>query len=125
MRKALADRSRTRVRRSSSLASASQKIQPLPDLEEGHALLGDADAVARLGVAAFSGIAVPDAKAPEPPQFNLVPFGERIGDVVEDGVDDQLRLLLRQARQFGDFFDEIRFGHEPAPSTGTLPRWRP
>src|ERR1700682_442513 len=109
----------TRLR--GDLLSVDQLAESLPHLEERHPLFGNADAVPGLGVAALSRVAVADSEAAEPAQLHLISLGESVGDVVEDGVDDQLRLLLGQARQLGNFLDQIRFGHEPAPSTGTSP----
>src|SRR6266545_5408108 len=95
-----------------------QLAQPLTDLEERYPLLGYADGVARLGVPALAGVPMPDTEAPEPAQLDLVPLAQSLGDVVEDGVDDQLGFLLREACQLGHFFDQFRLGHEPTPSKG-------
>ena len=46
--------------------------QALADLEERHPLLGHADAVAGLGIAALAGVAVADAEAAEAAQLDLV-----------------------------------------------------
>src|SRR5215470_18738097 len=99
--------------------------QALADLEEGNPLLGHIDGAAGLGVAALAGIAMTDAEAAEAPQLDLVPFGERVGDVVEDRVDDRLGLLLRQVRYLRNFVDQLGFRHR-RPTFGSSPvEWRP
>src|SRR3990172_11516967 len=99
-----------------SISGVDELAEPLADLEERDALLRDAHAVARLRVASLAGVPMPDPEAAEPAQLHLVALGEGVGDVVEDGVDDQLRLLLREGRHSGHFLDEIRFGHDRTPS---------
>src|SRR5262245_30818194 len=112
----------TRRRRPSRV---DELAEALADLEEGDALLRDIDGAAGLGVAALAGIAMANAEAAEAPQLDLVPLGERVGDVVEDRVDDRLRLLLRQVRYLRDFVDQLGFRHR-RPTFGSSPvEWRP
>src|SRR2546425_3378147 len=63
--------------------------QSLSYLEERHPFLGDVDARPRLGIAALARVPVTDAEAAEPPQLDLVALRQRVGDVVEDRVDDR------------------------------------
>src|SRR5262249_27885841 len=98
----------------SGLASrVDQLLQALADLEEGHALLRHAHVGAGLRIAA-----APDPEAPESPELYLLGSGQGPGDAVEDGVDDQLRLLLGEVRQLGDLVHEVSLrhrGHAPPP----------
>src|SRR5262245_43645913 len=102
---ALRDGAHRRFTRRRRPSRVDELAQALADLEERDPLLGDVDGAAGLGVAAFAGIAMTDTEAAEAPQLDLVPFGESVGDVVEDRVDDRLRLLLRQVRYLRDFVD--------------------
>src|SRR5262245_27327472 len=112
----------TRRRRPSRV---DELAQALADLEEGNPLLGHIHGAAGLGVAALAGIAMTDAEAAEAPQLDLVPLGESVGDVVEDRVDDRLRLLLRQVRYLRDLVDQLGFRHR-RPTFGSSPvEWRP
>src|SRR3989338_5195902 len=105
--------------------------EALSYLEEGHPLLGHVHGRARLRVASLAGVAVADAEAAEAAKLDLVTLRERVGDVVEDRVDDRLGLFLRQIRELGDFVNQIGFGHRPPrvsratpvlPPEGTLAR---
>src|SRR5512145_416884 len=81
--------------------------QSLAYLEEGHALLRDIHARPGLRVAPLPRIPVTDPEASEASKLDLVPLRQRIGDVVEDGVDDRLGLLLGQARDLRNFVDQV------------------
>src|SRR5215467_7897292 len=103
----------------SGLASrVDQLLQALADLEEGHALLRHAHVGAGLRIAPAPRVAAPDPEAPESPELYLLGSGQGPGDAVEDGVDDQLRLLLGEVRQLGDLVHEVSLrhrGHAPPP----------
>src|SRR6266850_8472113 len=90
--------------------------ESLSYLEERHALLRDVHARPGLGIAALPGIAVTDPEASEASQLDLVSLRQGVGNVVEDGVDDRFRLFLGQARDLGNFVDEVGFGHRLLPS---------
>src|SRR5215475_12963102 len=90
--------------------------QALANLEERHPLLWHVDGRAGLGIAALARVAIPDPEAAEAAQLDLVALGERIGDVVEDRVDDGLRLLLGEVGELGDLVDQIGFRHRPLRS---------
>ena len=66
---------------------------------------------------------MPDAEAPKSPELDLVAFGERLRDPVEDGVDDGLGFLLGEARQARQRLDQAGFRHgralEDTVSVGT------
>src|SRR2546429_8159022 len=90
--------------------------QSLSDLEERDPFLGDVHARPGLGVAALARVPVTDTEAPEPPQLDLVTLRQRVGDVVEDRVDDRLGFLLGQVRDLRDFVEQVCFGHRRLPS---------
>src|SRR5678815_1790979 len=90
--------------------------QALAHLEERHTLLGYVDARSRLGIPPLARVAVADTEAAEAAQLDLVALGERVGDVVEDRVDDRLRLLLGEVGELGDLVDQIGFRHRPLRS---------
>src|SRR5438874_1852478 len=92
-------------------SSVHELAQALADLEERNALLRNVHAGAGLGIPALARVAMTDPEAAESPQLHLVALRERIGDVVEDRVDDGLRLLLREIGELGDLVDQIRFRH--------------
>src|SRR5438270_117637 len=71
----------------------------LADPEERDHLGGDLDRRLLLRVPSDPRPPVPDAEAPKSPELDLVAFGERLRDPVEDGVDDGLGFLLGEARQ--------------------------
>ena len=95
----------------------------LPTLKKGSALLpGTSTARCRSsGVAALAGVAMTRSEAAEAPQLDLVPLDESVGNVVEDRVDDRLRLLLRQVRQLRDFVDQLGFRHRALPAFALRP----
>src|SRR5215813_4348809 len=98
-------------------ASAVDELaQSLSYLEERHPFLGDVDARSGLGIAALSRVAVADPEAPEAPKLDLVPLRQRVGDVVEDRIDDRFRLLLGQARDLRNLVDQVGFRHRLLPS---------
>ena len=94
---------RRRSRRRAALVAASAVVvaaggrfavqafaQGLAGLEEGQALRLDRHVFAGARVAAHAGIALFHRKRAEATQFDPVALGQRIGDFVEDGVDDFL-----------------------------------
>src|SRR5260370_1198396 len=96
--------------------------QPLAHLEERHPLLGDVHARPGLGVPPLARVAVTDPETAEAPELDLVALRQRVGDVVEDRVDDRLRLFLRQARDLRDLVDQVGFGHRRLRSFRRNPR---
>src|SRR5881392_1056416 len=90
--------------------------QSLSDLEERDPYVGDVHARPGLGVAPLARVPVTDTEAPEPPQLDLIALRQRVGDIVEDRVDDRLGFLLGQVRDLRDFVDQVRFGHRRLPS---------
>src|SRR2546430_8835673 len=89
--------------------------QPFAHLEERHPLLGRVHAAPGLGVPSLARVSMTDPEAPETPQLDLVTLAQRVGDVVEDRVDDRLRLFLRQVRDLGDLVYQVGFGHRRLP----------
>ena len=60
--------------------------------------------------------AAPETETAEAAQFDLLPVAERLGDAAEQGVEDDLGALLRQAGGVGHLLDErclrqTAFGH--------------
>src|SRR6266508_2639982 len=98
-------------------------LEFLAGLEERHALGGDGDRRAGLWIAAFLHAAVPQAKAPEAADFDLVALGQRRPDAVEDCVDHDFGLSFGQRVDLlGQFLNELRFCHgsfPPKPPTCT------
>jgi hypothetical protein len=80
-------------------------------LEEWNFLGGDFDTVARLWIAAHTGLALPGAEAAKATNLDLVAYPKRAHDAVEDGLDDDFTILPRQLREAGDFIDQISFCH--------------
>src|SRR5206468_10955727 len=97
-------------------STVDELAQPLSYLEEGHPLLRDVHARSRLGIAALSRVPVTDPEAPEASKLDLVALRQRVGDVVEDRVDDRFRLFLGQAGDLRDFVDQVGFRHRLLPS---------
>src|SRR5712691_10845787 len=98
-------------------ASAVDELaESLSYLEERYPLLRNVDARPGLGIAPLPRIPMTDPEAPEAPKLDLVALRQRVGDVVEDGVDDRFRLLLRQARDLRNLVDQVGFGHRLLPS---------
>src|SRR5215470_4026997 len=113
------------TRRCYAASRVDELAQSLADLEEGNPLLGNVDAAAGLRITPLAGGAVPDTEATEAPQLDLVAFGEGIGDVVEDRVDNGFRFFLRQIRDFRDFVDQLGLGHARHRLTSREPPRRP
>src|SRR6266403_632617 len=98
-------------------ASAVDELaQSLSYLEERDPLLGHVDARSGLGIAPLSRVSMTDPEAAEAPELDLVALRQRVGDVVEDRVDDCFRLFLRQARDLGNLVDQVGFRHRLLPS---------
>src|SRR5688572_7481464 len=104
-----------RFKPAATASRVDQFPQSLADLEERDPLLRHVDRAPRLGVAPLAGVAMPDPEAAEATKLDLVTFRERVGDVVEDRVDDGLGLLLRQIGEPRHFVDQIGFRHRPTP----------
>src|SRR5688500_5489748 len=88
-----------------------QVLQFLAGLEVRDLLRRDADLVAGLGVAALARLATAKPEAAEAAELDLLAAVQRIDDALEDRIDDDLGVLLREVRDFRDFLDEFRFGH--------------
>src|SRR6266852_4096501 len=98
-------------------ASAVDELaQSLSYLEERYSLLRNVDARPGLGIAALARVPVTDPEAPEAPKLDLVALRQRVGDVVEDRVDDRFRLFLGEARDLRNLVDQVGFGHRLLPS---------
>src|SRR4051794_11707582 len=54
----------------------------------------------RLGIAPDPRVALPDSKAAEAADFQLVADSQRLDDTLEQGVHDDFRILPRQLRNF-------------------------
>ena len=106
-------------------AGVDEIAQLLGGLEVGHALGGDFDAFAGLGVAADARIALPDAEGAEAADLDLVAALQGGDDGFEDGLDDYFAIAAGEIAQAGHFFDQVGFCHivrASAPSINRL--WR-
>ena len=66
------------------------------------------------------GRAVLHREGAEAAKLDTVAARQRIGDLVEDGVDDVLDVALVEVGVgFCDFLDEFGFDHRSAPSAGS------
>src|SRR5688572_2184175 len=100
------------VRRLGRLRLAVDEIlQLLARLEVRHLLRRHIDLVAGLRVAALPRLALPQAETAEPSQLDLLAAVQRVDDALEDGIDDDLGVLLREVRDARDLLDELRLGH--------------
>src|SRR5213593_3126018 len=98
-------------------ASAVDELaQSLSHLEERHSLLRDVYARPGLRIPALPGVPVTDPEAPKAPKLDLVALRQRIGDVVEDRVDDCFGLFLGKARDLRNLVYQVGFGHRLLPS---------
>src|SRR5688572_6342980 len=86
-------------------------LQLLARLEVRHLLRRHIDLVAGLRVAALPRLALPQAETAEPSQLDLLAAVQRVDDALEDGIDDDLGVLLREVRDARDLLDELRLGH--------------
>src|SRR5690606_23240683 len=93
-------------------------LQFLARLEVRHLLLRNLYLVAGLRIAAAARLPSPQTKTAEAAQFDLLAAVQREDDALEDGVDDDLGVLLRKVRGPRDFFDEFGFGHQESTETG-------
>src|SRR3989304_6682751 len=90
-----------------------QGLQLLPGLEVRHALARDLDRLAGLRIPPLARPAPAHAKAAEAPELDLGVILRRQGmrDAIEDSIDDDFRVLLRQVDLPGHLLYEIGFGH--------------
>jgi hypothetical protein len=87
-------------------------VQGLADLEEGHGLGIDVDAVARAGIASLAGLALFRAEDTEAAQFDAVTASEGVADLFEDRGHDFVDITMQQMRIFlGDFLNQFGFCH--------------
>ena len=98
-----------------------QFLQFLARLEVRHLLRRNVHLVARLRVAPLARLAPPQPEAAEPAQLDLLAAVQRVDDALEDGVDDDLRVLLREVRNPRDFLDELRFRHAAGVHSASPP----
>ena len=98
-------------RRRRMVTGVHQVFQFLAGLEEWNFLSGNFHPVARLWIAAHTGLALAGAKAAKATNLDLVAYPKRAHDAVEDGLDDDFTILARQLGQAGDFIDQISFCH--------------
>src|ERR1700727_2391693 len=98
------------------LAAVYPLAQLLAGFEEGYRLLVHRNCLAGARMAPGSGIAPLHGKRAEAAQFD--PFAPRqcIGDLIEDGCDDQFHIRTPQVWIVGGKFDnQFRFCHAPVP----------
>src|SRR5438034_10099360 len=93
-------------------------------LEEGHPLLGYVDGAAGFRITSLARIPVADTEAAEATKLDFVALGQRVGDVVEDRVDDGLSLFFRQVGELGDLVDQLGFCHLALRVTTLARRFR-
>ena len=87
-----------------------------PTLKNGTRFSGTSTAEPVLGLRPFRELRWRIRKLPKPRSSTLSPFDKRVGDVVEDRVDDRFRLLLGQVRDLGNLVDQVGFRHRLLPS---------
>src|SRR6185312_1256278 len=80
-------------------------------LEEGHALGGDIDAFAGLGIAADAGVALAGTEAAKAANFDLVAGFEGADDRLEERVNDDLPIPAGEVSQGGYAVYQIGLGH--------------
>src|SRR5262245_4054397 len=88
-----------RSRRSFRTGAVDHLLELLAHLEEGRALGGDVHRLAGLGIPAFAGLANLHLEAPEAADLDALALAERLRHRVEDRVDHDLRVLLRDVRR--------------------------
>src|SRR5262245_59252690 len=108
---------RRRAVRAARLAvrlAVDELFELLARLEVRDLLRRDVDLVARLRVAALPRLTLAQPEAAEAAQLDLLTPMQRIDDALEDRVDDDLGVLLRQVGDTGDLLHELRLGHAAA-----------
>src|SRR2546427_12014654 len=73
--------------------------EALADLEEGYSLLGDLDGATGFRIPSFARVPVADTEAAEATKLDFVALGQCVGDVVEDRVDDGLKIGRASCRE--------------------------
>src|SRR5947208_1493337 len=86
-------------------------FQFLAWLEIRNLLGGHLDARSGLGVAPDAGLPLARAEATKAADLDLVTAAQGFHDAVEDGLDDDLRLLAGHFHYARDLFNQIRLGH--------------
>jgi len=66
----------------------------------------------------LAGIPVADPETPEAAKFNLLALAESIGNVIEEGVHNDLSFFLGEVGELDNFVNQVRFRHTLAPSAG-------
>jgi hypothetical protein len=90
-----------------------QRFQFLSRLKERNSLRRDLNRCATLWVSTLSGTAFADAKTAESAKLYLaIIFGrQRLGDAIEDAINDDLRVFLCKMNAGSDQFHEVSFRH--------------
>ena len=102
------------VNRSAASLSADllmRSFSSLPGLKYGTCFGGTSTRSPVFGLRPLRGSRRRSRKLPKPAQLDLLAAVQRVDDALEDGVDDDLRVLLREVRDARDFFDQLGFGH--------------
>jgi hypothetical protein len=88
----------------------------LAGLEKRHGFLIDVHMGTCARVAPETRIPPLDRKGAEATQFDPITPRQRIGDLIQDGVDDSLYVpLIKMRILFSDTLDEFRLNHLDAP----------
>ena len=96
--------------------------QGLARLEVRHQLLGDHHLLAAARVAPDAGRSAVDGEAAEAADLDAVAARQRVRHGVEDGLDGELGVALRELREaFGEMGDEVGAGHGLSWSLGSRP----
>src|SRR5206468_2176565 len=86
-------------------------LQFLAWLEIRNLLGGHLDAGSSLRIAPDAGLPLARAEATKAADLDLVTAAQGFHDAVEDGLDDDLRLLAGHFHYARDLFNQIRLGH--------------
>jgi hypothetical protein len=92
-------------------AGIDRVTQLLRRFEEGNALGGDVYALARLGIAANTGIALPRSEATEAANLNLVASLEGSDDRLKEGVYDDFAIASGEVSESGHSVDQVGLRH--------------
>src|SRR5262249_15120292 len=96
-------------------------LQFLAGFEVRDFLGRDVHLVTGLRIASLPRLAPPQPEAAEPAQADLLPAMQRVHDALEDGVNDDLGVLLREVGHARHFLDEFGFGHPLTSDAGNDP----
>src|SRR5687767_13446700 len=89
--------------------------QTLAGLEYGDAAALDGDLLAGARVASFARLAITDVEAAEWNQLNFLAFIERLGNLVQDGLQDVGGLFAPNAETTCNALREFKLGHDVYP----------